>query len=49
MPNVLTVADGRLTNEFLPEAKALAASLCFSNNFLDPILLFATTERCQTA
>ena len=29
---------GRLMNVSLPEAKAYATSLCFSNNFLDPIL-----------
>ena len=33
----LTVA-GRMMNASLPEAKASATSLCFSKNFLDPIL-----------
>ena len=33
---VLTVAG--LKTDTLPDSKASAASLCFSNNFLDPIL-----------
>ena len=33
---LLTVAG--LKTDTLPDAKASAASLCFSNNFLDPIL-----------
>ena len=41
---VLTVAG--LKNDTLPDSKASAASLCFSNNFLDPFFLLAISELC---